>query len=76
MDTIVEKVITAADRFTFYEPRAYQATKHTGEADALPDMQNNPETTTPMYDRSKEAKGRADLNSHGGNFWRTFRRRK
>ena len=56
---IEEKVITAEDRFTFHDLRAYYATEHKQQLGALPDLHKNPETTARVYDRNKEVKRRA-----------------
>jgi integrase len=50
---IDEKVITAADRFTFHDLRAYYVTEHKSEHGTLPDLHKNPGTTAAIYDRSK-----------------------
>lgn len=56
---IEEEVITAEDRFTFHDLRAYYATVHKQQSGALPDLHKNPETTARVYDRNKEVKRRA-----------------
>lgn len=53
---IEDKVITAEDRFTFHDLRAYYATVHKQQSGALPDLHKNPETTARVYDRNKEVK--------------------
>lgn len=59
LDAIDAKVLTAKDRFTFHDLRAFYATKHKAVLGALPDMHTNPETTARVYDRNKEAPRRA-----------------
>lgn len=56
---IGEGVITADDRFTFHDLRAYYATQHKRERGGLPDLHADPGTTARVYDRSKEARRRA-----------------
>ena len=53
-DAIEEKVLTAGNRFTFHDLRAYYATKHKRDRGVLPDMHANRETTARVYDRNKE----------------------
>lgn len=53
-DAIADKVLTAANRFTFHDLRAYYTTKHKLVRGELPDLHANPETTARVYDRNKE----------------------
>lgn len=53
---IEDKVITAADRFTFHDLRAFYATQHKASTGELPDLHKNPETTARVYDRNKVVK--------------------
>lgn len=56
---IAEGVITADDRFSFHDLRAYYTTQHKRERGELPDLHADPGTTARVYDRSKEARRRA-----------------
>ena len=49
-----EKVLSADDRFTFHDLRAYYATKHKKAHGRLPDMHANPAVTAAVYDRNTE----------------------
>lgn len=59
LQAIEEKVITADDRFTFHDLRAYYTSKHKREHGALPDLHANPGTTARVYDRNKEVPRKA-----------------
>ena len=59
LQAIEDNVITAKDRFTFHDLRAYYATVHKQVHGALPDMHTNPATTAKVYDRNKEVRRRA-----------------
>ncbi|PZP92635.1 MAG: integrase [Variovorax paradoxus] len=59
MKAIEDKVLTAEDRFTFHDLRAYYATVHKQVHGALPDMHTNPATTAKVYDRNREVRRRA-----------------
>ena len=48
-----EQIISADDRFTFHDLRAYYATQHKAATGKLPDMHKNPATTARVYDRNK-----------------------
>lgn len=50
---IEEKVITAEDRFTFHDLRAFYATVHKTKTGKLPDLHKNPQTTATTYDRTE-----------------------
>lgn len=50
---IKAKVISASERFTFHDLRAFYATQHKVERGELPDLHKNPETTARVYDRTK-----------------------
>lgn len=52
-------VITAEDRFTFHDLRAFYATQHKQKTGRLPDLHKNPETTARVYDRSKIVRRRS-----------------
>jgi len=54
------KVLTAENRFTFHDLRAFYASKHKRDLGSLPDLHKNPETTSRIYDRNKEV-GRRSL---------------
>ncbi|WP_374562514.1 hypothetical protein [Ideonella sp.] len=59
LQAIEEKVITASDRFTFHDLRAYYATMHKRDTGELPDLHADPGTTARVYDRNREVKRRA-----------------
>lgn len=59
LHAIEEKVITKEDRFTFHDLRAFYATVHKAVEGSLPDMHANKETTSRVYDRSKEVPRKA-----------------
>lgn len=48
------KVLTAEDRFTFHDLRAYYVTLHKAQTGRLPDIHKNPATTARVYDRNTE----------------------
>lgn len=54
LEAIKQKVLTAETRFTFHDLRAFYATKHKKQSGELPDLHANKETTSRVYDRSKE----------------------
>lgn len=54
LDAIKKKVLTADNRFTFHDLRAFYATRHKKLTGDLPDLHKNPETTARVYDRSTE----------------------
>jgi integrase len=54
LKAIEQKVLTAADRFTFNDLRAFYASKHKRQHGQLPDLHANKETTARVYDRNKE----------------------
>lgn len=56
---IEAQVISADDRFTFHDLRAYYATQHKARTGELPDLHKNPATTAAVYDRNKEVPRRA-----------------
>ncbi|WP_081050188.1 tyrosine-type recombinase/integrase [Cupriavidus necator] len=56
---IEDKVITAEERFTFHDLRAYYATTHKAERGTLPDLHSNPAITARVYDRNKVVKRKA-----------------
>jgi len=54
LKAIEEKILTADNRFTFHDLRAFYATKHKKERGELPDLHANKATTARVYDRNKE----------------------
>lgn len=56
---IEAKVLTAENRFTFHDLRAFYASKHKRDLGSLPDLHKNPETTSRIYDRNKEVSRRS-----------------
>jgi integrase len=53
-DAIEKGVITAEQRFTFHDLRAYYTTVHKKQRKTLPDLHTNPQTTAQVYDRNEE----------------------
>ena len=53
------KVISAEDRFTFHDLRAYYVTLHKRQEGKLPDLHTNPSVTASVYDRNEEVGRRA-----------------
>lgn len=51
---IEQNVLSDTTRFTFHDLRAHHATTHKKVTGSLPDLHKNPETTSRVYDRSKE----------------------
>jgi len=58
-DALAAKVITAEDRFTFHDLRAYYVTLHKRQEGKLPDLHTNPAVTATVYDRNEEVARRA-----------------
>lgn len=56
LQAIEEQVLTAEDRFTFHDLRAYYVTMHKRTHGHLPDIHANPAVTATTYDRTKEVK--------------------
>jgi integrase len=53
-EAIDQGVLSPQTRFTFHDLRAYYATSHKEITGRLPDLHKNPETTSRVYDRTKE----------------------
>lgn len=51
---IADKVLTAAQRFTFHDLRSYYATQHKRRTGRLPDLHADPSTTARIYEQNKE----------------------
>lgn len=59
MLALKERVLSADDRFTFHDLRAYYATMHKVIHGDLPDLHTNTETTARVYDRNKTVRREA-----------------
>lgn len=53
---INEGIISAEDRFTFHDLRAYYTTQYKETTNTLPSLHKNPATTANIYERSKKSK--------------------
>lgn len=54
LQAIEEKALSAQDRFTFHDLRAYYVTMHKQAHKKLPDLHKNPAVTASTYDRTVE----------------------